>query len=257
MLHQDRVSLGSLGDCPKQTVQTLLETQDSLGASSETHALACALDKVRNSQDLALKRSSLGSRLCLYLAERETDQDRREKLASEGVALAETAITQGGNEDGSVHYYLATNLGLAVREHVTLAMENLGKLENALKQAVALSPGLDDGGPLRVLGALYLKAPAWPNGIGDLDKALDLLGKAVKEHPVHPLNHLFYAQALWQEDSETNAALVKNEIAMGLKLLNEGQWGYRKGPWLKEFGEFQQEVGDGGADGRLPLALKY
>jgi hypothetical protein len=39
---------------------------------------------------------------------------------------------------------LATNLGLAVLKHITLAMENLGRLEAETKQAVALSPDIDD-----------------------------------------------------------------------------------------------------------------
>ena len=149
---------------------------------------------------------------------------------------------QGGNSDGAVHYYLAANLGLAVREHITLAVGNLGRLESEMKQALALSPDIDDGGPLRLLGALYLKAPAWPNGIGDRDKALELLEKAVKEHPRHPLNHLFYAQALWEEGDDASLTQVKAEFALGEKLLAEGNWGYSKEPWKKEFDAFQQEL---------------
>lgn len=256
-LQHDRVSFGPVSNCPKQTAQSLLETQDQLGAQSDTPTLACALNFLRDSKDPGLRRSSLGSRLCLYLAERETTPDKREKLAAEGVSFADDAIAQGGGGNGSVHYYLATNLGLAVREHVTLAMENLGRLENELKRAVDLSPQIDDGGPLRVLGALYLKAPAWPNGIGDLDKALKLLQQAVKQYPGHPLNHLFYAQALWEDDNDKNEAATKAEIAAGLKLLQEGNWGYRKQPWEKEFNDFQKEI-DGAVTPHLqPMAQAH
>ncbi len=177
----------------------------------------------------------------MHLAERETNQENREKFAAEGVSFAETTLAHGGPGEGAVHYYLAANLGIAVREHPTLAMENLGRLEDEMKQALALSPDLDDGGPLRLLGMLYLKAPAWPNGIGDPDKALELLGKAVKKHPEHPLNHLFYAQALWDEDDEAALPQIKAEVALGQKLLTKGNWGYSKVPWQKEFNEFQQE----------------
>ena len=193
-----------------------------------------------------MRRSALGSRLCLHLAERETAQDKREKLASEGVGFAEAALAHGAGDDGAVHYYLAANLGLAVREHITLAAANLGRLEEEMKQAVALSPDIDDGGPLRLLGALYLKAPAWPNGIGDLDKALEMLEKAVKKHPGHPLNHLFYAQALWVEGDEAAQAEAKAEFALGEKLLAEGVWGFSKEPWEREFAEFAQEIGEAG-----------
>ena len=124
---------------------------------------------------------------------------------------------------------------------MTLAMENLERLEIEMKRALALNPGIDDGGPLRLLGALYLKAPAWPNGIGDLDKALELLEKAVKDYPAHPINHLFYAQALWAEGEEPALGQAKAEFELGGKLLAEGNWGYNKAPWKKEFDEFKQE----------------
>jgi tetratricopeptide (TPR) repeat protein len=194
-----------------------------------------------------VRRTALGSRVCLHLAERETNPEKREKLAAEGLGFAETALAQGASNDGAVHYYLAVNLGLAVREHPTQALGNLGRLESEMKQAVALSPDIDDGGPLRVLGSLYLKAPAWPSGIGDLDKALELLEKAVKEHPGHPLNHLFYAQALCAEGDEAPLSQARAEYALGEKLLAEGNWGFNKGPWKKEFDEFQQECGETGS----------
>lgn len=251
---QDRVSFGRLPDCPTQTAGSLAESQGQIGPLTDTHTLACALTFLRGSKDPALRRTALGSRLCLHLAEREFDAEKREKLAAEGVSLAEAAIALGSDHDGAVHYYLATNLGLAVREHITLAMDNLERLESELKRAVALSPGLDDGGPLRVLGALYLKAPAWPSGIGDLDKALELLRQAVNEYPDHPLNHLFYAQALWEDDSDANAAQIKAELALGLKLLEEERWGYRKTPWQKEFDAFQHEMVEGALHHSQPVA---
>ena len=240
---QKPVRIDQPSGCPKQTAASLVAEQNQLGSFSDKHTLACALTVLHNTQDQAVRRTSLGSRLSLNLAERETDPDKREKLANEGVNFAEAAIAQGGNPDGAVHYYLAANLGLAVRRHPVLAMESLGRLENEMKQAVALSPDIDDGGPLRLLGTLYLKAPAWPNGIGDRDKALELLEKAVKEHPAHPLNHLFYAQALWDDGDEAALNQVKAEFALGKKLLNKGNWGYSKEPWEKEFDEFQQEFG--------------
>jgi hypothetical protein len=254
-LPKDHVQFDGLADCPKQSAATLAARQDRLGPLSDTHTLACALAVLRETKDPALRRGALGSRLCLHLAEREADPARRDKLAAEGVAFAEAALKQGGGPDGAVHYYLATNLGLAVRDHIALAMENLGRLESEMKQALALSPDIDDGGPLRLLGTLYLKAPAWPNGIGDRDKAVELLSEAVKKHPGHPLNHLFYAQALWEAGEEENSAEVKSELALGMKLLAEGDWGYRKAPWQKEFDDFEQELsGAGPAKPSPPLA---
>jgi tetratricopeptide (TPR) repeat protein len=246
-LQRGHVQSDRLSGCPKQTAATLVAGQNQLGPLSDTHTLICALTVLRDTQDPAARRTALGSRICLHLAEREANQKNREKLAAEGVGFAEAALAQGGSSDGAVHYYLAANLGLAVREHPTQAMGNLGRLESEMKQAVALNPNIDDGGPLRLLGTLYLKAPAWPNGIGDRDKALELLEKAVKEHPGHPLNHLFYAQALWDEGGEASLTQLKAEFAVGEKLLAEGLWGYSKAAWKKEFDEFQQEFGEVGS----------
>jgi tetratricopeptide (TPR) repeat protein len=251
-LQRDHVQFDGLSDCPQQTPSTLAAKQSQFSPLSDTQSLACALTVLRGSQDPLLRRSALGSRLCLHLAERETNQEKREELAVEGVGFAEDALAHGGDGDGAVHYYLAANLGLAMREHIILAMNNLNRLEKEMKQALALSPNLDDGGPLRLLGALYLKAPAWPNGVGDRDKALELLEKAVKEHPGHPLNHLFYAQALWDEDDETKLTQVKAEFTLGEKLLAEGNWGYSKAPWKKEFDDFQQEFTDA-EQGGVPI----
>jgi hypothetical protein len=257
VLPRNHVNFERLTGCPKQTAASLAAKQSQLGPLSDTHTLVCALTALRETQDPAVLRTALGSSLCLLLAEREANQERREKLAAEGVGFAEAALAQGGDGDGAVHYYLATNLGLAVREHITLAMESLGRLEHELKRALALSPDIDDGGPMRVLGMLYLKAPAWPNGIGDRDKALELLNKAAKEHPRHPLNHLFYAQVLWDEDEEAALTRVKAEFELGEKLLTEGNWGYSKAPWEKEFNSFQQEFEEAGSIRPQPLAQAF
>lgn len=243
-LKRDHVLFDRLSDCPKQNAATLAAKQSQLGPLNDTHTLECALTVLRESQNLEVSRISLGSRLCLHLAEREANQEKRENLAAEGVDFAEAALSIGGGDDGAVHYYLAANLGLAVREHITLATENLDRLEGEMKQALALSPDIDDGGPLRLLGMLYLKAPAWPNGIGDCDKALEFLEKAATEHPGHPLNHLFYAQALWNEGDEAALTQVKAKFALGEKLLTEGNWGYSKEPWKLEFDNFRQELGE-------------
>jgi len=243
-LHREGVPAGQPAGCPRQTAAALSASQEALGPSSETPELECALDFLRGSDDPALRRSSLGSRLCLHLAERDSDPAERERFAWEGVKLAETALAQGGKDDGAVHYYLAANLGLAVRDDMTVAMANLHRLEAEFKAAVKLSPDFDDGGPLRLLGMLYLKAPAWPAGIGDGDKALDLLGQAVEKHPGHPLNHLFYAQALWEVNGESEGRRVKEEMAAGWKLLESGNWGYNKKPWKQEFADLREEIGE-------------
>lgn len=243
-LSKDTLSLEEARGCPRgMNASTLLARSNDFGPESSTKDLQCALNAVRNSHDPALLRSPLASRICLNLAERDEDPGTREKLASEGVRFAEQAIAQGANTNGAVHYYLASNLGLAVRSKPALAAENMSKLEQEAKLAVQLSPDLDGGGPLRLLGMLYLKAPPWPAGIGDGDKALELLKQAVDHHPEHPLNHLFYAQALFEVDGDAAKAKAQSEYALGLAKLKEGQWGFAKAAWLKESEAIGKEIG--------------
>jgi hypothetical protein len=256
-LNRDVAQFDHLAGCPSETTATLAARQAQLGPLTPTHDLQCALEFLRDTRDPALLKTSLGSRLCLHLAERDPDPDQRVKLATEGVRFSDEALVLGGEGKGAVHYYLAANLGLAARDDMALALQSLPRLEREMKRAVELSPELDDGGPLRLLGMLYLKAPPWPNGIGDGDKALDLLKRALEKYPGHPLNHLFYAQALWEVEGDGAAGQVRAELAVGMRLLSEGNWGYNKEPWRREFSEVQKEVGEvdeAGSAGSAPLS---
>jgi tetratricopeptide (TPR) repeat protein len=51
------------------------------------------------------------------------------------------------------------------------------------------------GGPFRVLGRLYHKAPGFPFSIGSMKKAIECLEKAVELGPKFYLNRLFLAEA--------------------------------------------------------------
>ncbi len=240
------VRFGRASKCPDQIVEVLSVRPSELGPWSETDTLECALSRLQNTGDPALRRSALGSRLSLHLAERTPEAGKRENLAAEGVRFAEAAIALGADGDGAVHYYLAANLGLVIRDHVTLAMENLPRLQGAMQRAVDLSPDIDYSGPLRLLGILYLKAPPWPTGFGDGEKALELLRAAVEKHPDHPLNRLFYAEVLWEVDESSPVERIETELATGMRLLAEGNWGYNRVPWEKEFDRFLSDIGGSG-----------
>ncbi len=127
------------------------------------------------------------------------------ELAQKAVALdPDNALTR---------YSLAINIGQQL-EHASIAHASvlISPLMNTLKKVIEMDETIDEGGALRVLGALYLKAPPWPTGPGDLDKALELLERAVTNHPDHPLNQLFMAEALL-EDEAPDEALITLERA--------------------------------------------
>lgn len=245
-LQRDPVQFVSGTQCVSQDVDQLVRQAAVIGPHTQTGALQCQLSALRTTRRSSAQSCLLASRVCLLLATRESDQSKRERLAAEGVGFAEKALAQGGEGHGEVHYYLAANLGFVVRDDMTLAVQNLPRLREEMNRALALSPDVDDGGPLRLLGMLYLKAPPWPAGFGDGDKAVELLRQAVERHPEHPLNHLFLGQAMYEVDGEDAADRAKQQWAAGIRLLQQGNWGYNREPWLREFELVRREFEEPG-----------
>lgn len=160
-----------------------IERMATLGLARAAHAAA----PTDRAAALALAR-------CTHLAaDLEKDDGRVVALTEEGMAAL--AQVPASADDAEVAYVHALNLGLYVRARGMLAVGRLSELVARLKVADGM-PSLDDGGPLRVLGLLYVKAPGWPVGPGDLDAALELLRRAVTDFPEHPQNHLYLAHAL-------------------------------------------------------------
>jgi tetratricopeptide (TPR) repeat protein len=152
-------------------------------------------DSVR-AQQAAPKDRTIGlilARCSLMRADLEKDPNRLLVIAEQGAEAARSVSR--GPDDAEAAYLSALNLGLYVRAKGLTAVGRLSEMVALLKTAGA-QPQLDQGGPLRALGLLYVKAPGWPIGPGDLDAGLDLLKQAAEKFPEHPLNHLFYAYAL-------------------------------------------------------------
>ena len=205
--------------------------------------LQCTLRELRGLDEPSAGAATLATRLCFYLADSTKDRDRARLFASEGVRWAELAVRGGADQDGAVHYYLATNLGLAVKDTILLAMKNLDRLKAELELAEKLAPDVDGGGPGRVLALLYLKVPSWPKGFGDSDLAVEMLRKAVAAHPEHPQNALFLASALW----DTQESAARDEVAALLtaaeRAISARDWGYAAALWRDQIAELRKDAG--------------
>jgi tetratricopeptide (TPR) repeat protein len=162
------------------------------------------------------------------LAEVEKDDDRVAALSEEGMAALEHAARPA--DDAEAAYLYAENLGLYLRARGMLAVGRLSELLARLKVATVM-PALDDGGPLRVLGLTYVKAPGWPVGPGDLDAALEVLHRAVREYPDHPLNHLYLAYALVDAGERGQA---REELAQARALCRAERFGDWAARWREE-----------------------
>lgn len=76
-------------------------------------------------------------------------------------------------------------------------------IKRDLQIAAELDPSVDQGGPHRALGKMYLDVPGVLGG--DLNKSINHLQVALVHGPWHEENHLFLAQAFY-EDGDYNAA---------------------------------------------------
>ena len=221
-------------------VRTLVASADArcrpLAARGERDAGHA--DAIRAQQSAPHDRSAgLALARCAHLrADPETDEARVLAIAEQGAEAARLASS--GPDDAEAAYLQALNLGLYVRAKGLVAVGRLSELVALLKTAGA-RPDLDQGGPLRVLGLLYLRAPAWPVGPGDLDAGLDLLKQAAGKYPEHPLNRLFYAQALIEADDPAGARRELDQ-ARALSVADRyGDWAAR---WRSEADELAAKL---------------
>jgi tetratricopeptide (TPR) repeat protein len=159
-------------------------------------------------------------------ADVEKDDARVIALSEEGMA----ALAHLPADDAEAAYLYAVNLGLFLRARGMMAVGRLSELVARLKVATAM-PALDDGGPLRVLGLLYVKAPGWPIGPGDLEAALEILNRAVRDYPDHPLNHLYLAYALVDAGERGRA---RDELARARALCLADRFGDFAARWREE-----------------------
>lgn len=232
---KDLVRFESLDTCARWNVAQLDEKADQLNETTDTMSLQCALEYLRNAHECMVDKHAAGAKICFLLADRtEQDQGRRERLAAEGVRWAERALAQGDEERGDVYYYLAVNLGITVEEHPLAAMKSLDRLVASLEKALATAPDVNHAGPYRVLGMVYLKAPPWPQGIGDGDKALELLQEAVRRSPDYPMNLIFYARALWEVEGKDKMREISACLEEAVRLMDREAWKGVRERWLDD-----------------------
>ncbi len=159
----------------------------------------------------------LVSRSCFWLIEHGEPATCYDKEENINIFLncskfGEKAVN-GAPDNAEYQLYYALNMGLQIKDaNWAKAIFKISTLMKTLENSIKLDDSLREGGALRVLAMIYLKAPPWPTGVGDEEKALELLETAVDKYPEHPLNHCFYAEAL-MEDEEYEDALNSIETA--------------------------------------------
>jgi hypothetical protein len=172
------------------------------------------------------------ARAASWAIEHEPDAAERARL----VALAIEAAQWCGRRSPAspaCDYALGQALGQQARESPSTSRDGLDKMVQALERTAAADPGLDHGGPDRVLALVYLRAPGWPLGPGDADAGLACAEKAVSLAPAHPPNQLAFAEAL-ARNGRARAAAAAYARALALAREREAAGDPDAAEWIGE-----------------------
>ena len=164
-----------------------------------------ALDKATKADPKDFDAEWKAARATVWLADEfYDDKTKRAHFSGRGIDYAKAAIAlQPGRVEG--HYYSGENLGLSATTKVVGAKFMVPSVRDAAKKALQLGACYDQGGPPRLLGALYTEAPPWPASIGDPDKGVEFLQQALKCGPDYVQNNLLYANALCKAEKYDEA----------------------------------------------------
>jgi tetratricopeptide (TPR) repeat protein len=170
----------------------------------------CASDEAAALEAAAVgdPQAALKGAVCLiYLAERAEEGPSRLADIRRGRKLAEKAVA-AWPESGLAHYLLAWLVGLEAEAVPLKGLELVRVLEREAQTAAGLEPAVDHGGPHRMLGEVYLRAPGFPVSLGDSELAVEHFRKAVAQAPLYAENRLGLTEALLAEE-ETAAACAE------------------------------------------------
>ncbi len=131
------------------------------------------------------------------------------------------------------HYYRALNIAKVAE--ATSDRKKIKAMVAEAEIAARQDPRLDEAGPLRFLGKVYITAPAWPVSVGSSEKALEYLERAVSLAPT-PLNRLFLGEAYYHEEEYDKARATIR------KALEDGKSGALDRRWLEEGREYLERI---------------
>jgi tetratricopeptide (TPR) repeat protein len=151
----------------------------------------------------------------VWAANHTDDADLQSDLAEQAITLCNTAIqADSGRVEG--YYYRAAAIGLFIQENKLKGRSGMSDIRADAQRAIELDPTFSHGGPYRILGTLYLRAPEPPTGIGSVRRALQYLKQAHDVAPNHPSNILRLAEAHLEAGNSEEAASLLNTFDAAL-----------------------------------------
>lgn len=145
------------------------------------------------------------SEINYWLGEYAEDADDKLFFFNEGVECGESGLTINADSLES-NFWLSVNSGSYGQEKgIMQSLAMITPIKNAAEKALKIDESYFYGGPWRVLGRLYYKAPGFPFSIGNTKKAVEHLEKAVELAPKFYLNRLFLAEAYMSNREKSKA----------------------------------------------------
>jgi tetratricopeptide (TPR) repeat protein len=171
------------------------------------------------------------ARACFDLADLSDKDSERGKFGREGVEACRQLL-KSDPKVAAAHYYLGMNLGQVAQTKSLGALPLVRQMEKEWQAALELDKHVDFAGPDRNLGLLYRDTPGFPLSIGDRDKAVEHMTRAVELSPDYPENYLnlIESQIKWRQmaaAAQEDEALRKI-LPAARKQLTGPHW---KGPW--------------------------
>ncbi len=189
------------------TVSTTTETGFSICAPCTRFQAQKWASLARQDGTLAIKAANCYA----FLVKQGKDKELRLVDAVKGRKLAETAVIRLPRS-GLAHYLYAYLTGLEAENDSLRGLELVPIIEREALLASDLNPAIDHGGPHRMLGELYLRAPAFPVSVGDSAKAVGRYRRAVDQDPEFLENRLGLAEALLAEEEPGKACFELKKI---------------------------------------------
>ena len=104
-------------------------------------------------------------------------------------------ISTNTDDTAAANYARASVTGRLVQQKGLLGASLVPDVERSARRSRELDPEFRDGAATRLLGTLYVLAPASFLQHGDSEDGIDLLEGLVQEHPDAAVNHLRLAEA--------------------------------------------------------------
>jgi hypothetical protein len=171
----------------------------------------------------------LAARAVLWLEEFGDATVEREKLAENGYRYALAALAKN-DRLAEYHFIAGALLGMQMQLALVPKLSDVKTVHEHLSRAVELDVSFEQGAPLRALGMLLIRAPAWPTGVGDPDTGIEQLERAARLFPSFPANPIYLAEGYLALDRRADAVAALSRARV---LLAKEDWGTPGRIWQK------------------------